>query len=58
MGKKEKADTDNLRQEVEMVEHSSSIDEVCRLHGTSKETGLNTAEAKKVKLPSLYFSDC
>ena len=48
MGKQEDAD---LRKEVEMTEHTDSVEKVCDQYKTSVEHGLTESDAEEV----LYF---
>ena len=46
MGKKDEAKQD-LTKEVEMTEHTDSIEKVCESYGVKPSEGLSDAEAKK-----------
>ena len=45
MGKPEDAD---LRKEVEMTEHTDSVEKVCQQYNTSVERGLTESDAEEV----------
>ena len=48
MGKPEDAD---LRKEVEMTEHTDSVEKVCQQYNTSVERGLTESDAEEVGCP-------